>query len=54
MVQSIVIRLAVEEDIDCIIALYRELAITTSKVELSQNPSPDDYQQTFSRIRIVP
>ncbi len=54
MVQSIVIRLATEEDIARILELYRELAITTSQVELGQKPSPDDYRQTFAKICAVP
>ena len=48
------IRLAKEEDIDRILELYRELAITTSDVERSRRPTPDDYRQTFSMIRGVP
>lgn len=54
MAPSIVIRLAKEEGIARILELYRELAITTSQVEQSQNPSPDDYRQTFAKICAVP
>lgn len=54
MASSIVIRLAEEEGIARILELYRELAITTSQVEQSQNPSPDDYRQTFAKICAVP
>lgn len=36
------IRLATEEDIPHILELYRQLAITTSQVELSWSPSLDD------------
>ena len=48
------IRLATEEDIPCILELYRELAITTSRVELSRSPSLDDYRRVFDEIRSAP
>jgi len=48
------IRLATEEDLPRILELYRELAITTSQVEASQRPSPDDYLQVFADICDAP
>lgn len=50
----VIIKLATEEDIVRIVELYRELAITTSQVELSQGPSPDDYRRVFAEIFAVP
>jgi len=46
----LIIRLATEEDIPRILELYCELAITTSQVELSRSPSPDDYRRVFAEI----
>ena len=48
MALPIVTGLAKEQDISRILELYRELAITTSQIEQIQNPSPDDYRQTFA------
>ena len=50
----VTIRLAYEEDIPGIVELYRELAITTSKVELSRSPNRDDYRQVFAQICASP
>ena len=49
-----IIRPARENDIDRILELYRELAITTSPSELSQNSSPDDYRRAFAEIQARP
>ncbi len=49
-----IIRLATEEDIPRILELYRELAITTSQIETSRNPSQDDYRRVFAEIRADP
>jgi GNAT superfamily N-acetyltransferase len=46
----VTIRRATEEDIPRILELYRELAITTSQVELSRSPSPYDYRRAFAEI----
>ena len=48
------IRQATEEDIPRILELYRELAITTSEVELSWSPSPDDYRRVLAEICAAP
>ncbi len=48
------IRLATEEDIPRILELYRELALTTSQVELSRRLSPDDYRLVFAEICTAP
>lgn len=52
--KSATIRLARVDDIARILELYRELAITTSEIELSRGPSSDDYQQTFAEICTAP
>ena len=49
-----VIRLADEKDIVHILELYRELAVTTSQVESSKNPSLDDFRRVFAKIRSTP
>lgn len=46
----VTIRLATEEDIPRILELYRELAITTSQVELGRSPSTDDCRRVFAEI----
>ena len=48
------IRQATEEDIPRILELYRELAITTSEVELSWSPSLDDYRRVLAEICAAP
>lgn len=48
------IRSATEEDIPRILELYRELALTTSEIELSRSPSPDDYRRLFAEICAAP
>jgi len=48
------IRLAAEGDITRIVDLYRELTITTSKVEHGHSPSLADYQLVFAEIRVDP
>lgn len=48
------IRPATEEDIPRILALYRELTISTSQVETSRSPSTDDYRKVFAEIRADP
>ena len=50
----VMIRQATEEDIPRILELYRELAITTSEVELSWSPCPDDYRRVLAEIRAAP
>lgn len=50
----VMIRLATEEDIPRIMELYRELALSTSQVELSRSPSPDDYRRVFAEICASP
>jgi len=50
----VMIRQATEEDIPRILELYRELAITTSEVELSWSPSPDDYRRVLAEICAAP
>lgn len=50
----VTIRLATEEDVPRIVELYHELAITTSHVELSRSPCPDDYRQAFAQICASP
>ena len=52
--KSAVIRPATENDIPRILELYRQLVINISQVELSQNPSPDDYRRAFTQIRSMP
>jgi len=54
MAESVVIRLAKEEDIPRIIELYDELALTTSQVEVGKKNSPEDYRQTFAQIYTFP
>jgi len=44
--KMLMIRLATEEDIPHILELCRQLAITTSQVELSRSLSPDDCRRT--------
>ena len=50
----VMIRQATEEDIPRILELYRELAITTSEVELSWSPSLDDYRRVLAEICAAP
>lgn len=50
----VTIRPATEEDIPRILELYRQLAITTSHIELSRSPSPDEYRRIFSEICSAP
>lgn len=50
----VMIRQATEEDIPRILELYRELAITTSEVELSRSPSPDDCRRVLAEICAAP
>ena len=50
----VTIRAATEEDIPRILKLYRQLAITTSQIELSRSPSPDEYRRIFSEICSAP
>ena len=50
----VVIRRATEDDIPRVLELYRELAITTSQVELSWSPSPDDFRRVFAEICAAP
>jgi len=52
--KMVTIRLATEDDIPRIVELYRELAITTSQVELSRSPCRDDYRQVFAQICASP
>jgi predicted N-acetyltransferase YhbS len=54
MKQAPHIRLAEEKDVPRIVELYRELTITDSEVEHSQNPSLDDYRRVFAEIRSDP
>ena len=49
-----IVRVATEEDVTCILELYRQLAITTSQAELHQSPSPDDYRRVFAEICALP
>ena len=49
-----IVRMASEEDIPRILELYRELAITTSQVELGCSPSLDDCRRSFNEIRAAP
>ena len=49
-----IVRAAAEEDIPRILELYREMAITTSQVELDRGSSLDDYRQVFAEIRAMP
>jgi len=48
------IRVAREDDLDRILELYRQLAITTSPSELSHDSSKDDYRRVFAEIRAFP
>lgn len=50
----VMIRQATEQDIPRILELYRELAITTSEVELTWSPSPDDYRRVLAEICAAP
>jgi len=52
--KMVMVRLATEEDIPHILELCRQLAITTSQVELSRSLSLDDYRRIFAEICAAP
>ena len=48
------VRLAVEEDIPPILALYRQLVIDISSGELEHDASPQEYRRTLAKMRSLP
>ena len=54
MIEPIRIRTADTKDIPRILELYKELTITTSKIESTKNPSLEEYQKTLDVINSIP